>query len=429
MTTLTIPYKPRAEQKPFHKNRARIRLLRGGVGAGKTIAGAAESIRLAIENPECDGMIVAPSFPLLERVTVRTILRLLPKSLVRERRKVERYIELINGSRIYYGSADRPETLEGSNLAWAWGDEARYFSQEAWEVLLARVRAPSAARQAIILTTTPSRGWLQQQFENTTADVAQFVVPTASNHYLPEEYLATLKASYSEALFRQYVGGEWGTLEHAVFPEFSRDRHVVDLEVDLAHAVDVLFDPGYRRASLLFVQHFDRCKAHGHEKCLHVVGEWHPSNMPTARIVPTVGKLFERQAWRRGTVFTDPAANAANVTVGYSDIDVWEAAGWRTFFPTTPAERAIPNGIEQIRSLIAPMEGAPRLWFSSDLRNDQTKRGIVISLESSEYPEAKHGRAVSDTPIKDGTIDHSRDALRYGVVSLFPPAQSRFHIV
>jgi len=242
MTALVIPYKPRAEQKPFHKNTSRIRLLRGGVGAGKTIAGAAESIRLALENPACDGMIVAPSYHLLERVTIRTFLKLLPKSLIRERRKVDRYVELINGTRVYFGSADRPETLEGSNLAWAWGDEARYFSREAWEVLLARVRAPNAPRQSIILTTTPSRGWLQQQFENTDADVAQFIVPTASNHYLPPEFLATLKASYSDALFRQYVGGEWGTLEHAVFPEFSRDRHIVDLPISDA-PVDVFFDP------------------------------------------------------------------------------------------------------------------------------------------------------------------------------------------
>jgi hypothetical protein len=201
----------------------------------------------------------------------------------------------------------------------------------------------------------------------------------------------------------------------------------VDLPISEA-PVDVFFDPGYRRASVLFAQHLKRCPSHQSEGCIHIIGEWHPSNTPTERIVPTVGQLFERQGWRRGVVYSDPAANAANVTVGYSDIDVWQSAMWRTSFPTTPAERAIPNGIEQIRSLLSPVDGPPRLWLSSSLRSDLSQRGIVATLESSEYPDAKHNKPVSDQPVKDGILDHSRDALRYGIVSLFPPVQSRFHV-
>ena len=426
---LTIPYKPRPEQRPFHKSSARVRLLRGGVGAGKTIAGAAESIKLSVLNPGCDGMVIAPTYPLLHRVTLRTVLKLLPPELIVEHKKIERYIELLNGSRIYYGSADRPDTLEGSNLAWAWGDEARYWRREAWEVLLARVRAPGAPHQSIILTSTPSRGWLQQQFESSDADVEQFVVPTASNHYLPPEYLETLKASYSEALFKQYVGGEWGSLENAVFPEFSRDTHVTAFDIMAGTPVDVMFDPGYRRPAVVFSQHFERCHQHQTEGCLHLIGEWHPENTPTQRIVPTVSRLFERQAWRRGVVYSDPAAASANITVGYSDVDVWEAAGWRVEYPTDPASRAITNGIEQIRSMLAPVQGNPRLWLHESLKRDPSKRGILASLEGSEYPEPKDGKPVDDKPTKDGILDHARDALRYGVVSLFPPPASRFEIV
>lgn len=427
--TEVVPYRPRLEQKPFHKSTTRIRYLRGGVGAGKTIAGAAETIRLAVENSGFDGMVIAPSFPLLERVTLRTLLRLLPKSLIRERKKVERFVELHNGSRIYYGSADRPESLEGSNLAWAWLDEARYASKEAWEVILARVRAPNAPRQSILLTSTPTRGWLYETFESDRTDTAQFVVPTASNHYLPPEYLATLRASYSDALFRRYVEGDWGADEHACFPEFRLDRHVLEIETQEGYPVDVFFDPGYRRASVLFVQHYPRCPTHRVDGCVHVIGEWHPENTPTERIVPVVSALFERKRWRRGRVITDPAANAASVTVGYSDVDVWQGDGWRVDWPTSAAERAIPNGIDLIRSLLSPVSGSPRLWLSSTLREDGSRRGIISALEGSTYPEPKGNKPLKDIPIKDGLLDHSRDALRYGLVTLFPPVQSRIAIV
>lgn len=426
---LSIPYLPRKEQAPFHKSRARFRYLRGGVGAGKTIAGAADAIVLAVVNSGFDGMVIAPSFPLLKRVTLRTLLKLLPRKLIRDHKKVDRYVELCNGSRIYYGSSDRPESLEGSNLAWVWLDEARYTSKEAWEVIVARVRAPNAPRQSILLTSTPTRGWLYEVFESGREDTAQFVVPTASNHYLPPEYLASLQASYSAALFRQYVEGDWGSDENAVFPEFRLDRHVCEIATVEGHPVDVLFDPGYRRASVAFAQYFPRCPIHRTDGCLHVVGEWHPENTPTERIAPVVGALFERQRWRRGRVITDPAANAASVTVGYSDVDVWQSEGWQVDWPTSAAQRAIPNGIELMRSLLSPTTGNPRLWLSSTLREDPSRRGLIAALEGSTYPPPKGGKPISDVPVKDGLLDHSRDALRYGLVTLFPPVQSRIVIV
>ena len=93
-----------------------------------------------------------------------------------------------------------------------------------------------------------------------------------------------------------------GTLEHAVFPEFSRRPPCCGSQVDHGHPVRVrVFDPGYRRASLIFVQYFERCKVHGHENCLHVIGEWHPSN--------TSGQIG---SFRQSETFERPRLEARN---------------------------------------------------------------------------------------------------------------------
>ena len=86
----------------------------------------------------------------------------LAAQITTEHNKGQRFIEIVGGGRVYYGSADRAETLEGANVAVVWGDEARYWKRVAWQIVQARCRDPKARRLAILLTTTLSAlsGWL-----------------------------------------------------------------------------------------------------------------------------------------------------------------------------------------------------------------------------------------------------------------------------
>lgn len=407
---IIIPYKPLPSQRKFHEDRdSRIKLLLGGVGSGKTKAGSAEAIKKTFRNPYKDGMIVAPYYKVLHRVTLKAFLDLCPKDLIREHHKSHNYIELINGSRVYYGSADNPASLEGSNLGWAWGDELRYWKKEAYEILLARVREPCEDSQ-IFFTTTPDMGWLFDSFgpeaQQKNPTIKEFRVSSEENPYLTEDYCTTLKNNYDERLYRAYVKGEWVKLQGSVF-QFENHHIEADLEdLSLRGVVDLAVDTGFRKSAVLFVQKHDYCKRHKQKDCVHVLAEIMPDDTPTVDLVGKINEVLRRNRWRVGTIYIDPAANASSITVGYSDVDVLEKEGWEVRFTTDPDKRRILTGIRLMQNKLI----AKSLYFSPLLKHP---RGIVSAIRSSTYPE----KGQSEEPVKDGTYDHARDALRYYLIN------------
>jgi len=419
---LTIPYRPLPHQRAFHLDRTTYRLFRGGVGSGKTLAGGAESVRLAIENSGYDGLIVAPTWGILHRTTLRTFLQLLPKQLIHAQRKSERYIEMVNGSRIYYGSADRPDTLEGANLAWAWGDEGRYWSREAWQILIARVRAPGAPFRSIVVTSTPSMGWLFDEWGEHRQGYRDFVARTSDNPHLPSDYDEALRRSYSEALYNQYAGGEWGIGDAQVFSEFDLKVHVpMALAPPAGSVVDLAVDPGIRRPAVLYLQGYEtHCPVHGDntDGCIHVVGEFHPNDCPTYQLAYEIRYDMQRRGWLPGTMYIDPAGAQRNVQTGRRDVEVFEAAGFEVEYSHDPVMRSVSVGTDHIRSLLRPVSGAPRLYFDDSLASkDASPRGVVRALARAEKDEKREGNSYK----KDGELDHVLDTLRYGVTHLIPP--------
>ena len=419
----TIPYKPLPHQRRFHDDRTPYRLLRGGVGSGKTLAGAAESIRLAIANPQCDGLIVAPTWGILHRTTLRTFVQLLPKPLLARQAKSERYLQLVNGSRVYYGSADRPDTLEGANLAWAWGDEGRYWSREAWQILIARVRAPSAQHRSIVVTSTPSMNWLYDVWGEQRIGYADHNASTADNPYLPAEYDAALRRSYSEALYRQYAGGEWGIGEGQVFPEFDTAIHCCPGLTPGANAtVDLAIDLGVRRPAVVYLQGFNRdsrCPIHtDNTECVHIVGEFLPNDCPTYQLAWEIRYDLQRRGWLPGVAYIDPAGANRDIQTGRRDVEVLEGAGFRVEYSHDPVMRSVGVGTEHLRALLRPVEGSPKLYIDSHLaEKSASPRGIVRAFARAEKDEKREGR----TYRKDGELDHVLDCLRYGVNHLIAP--------
>jgi hypothetical protein len=61
-------YEPNRAQSNFHASSAVEKLLLGGVGGGKSLAGVHESVYCLSDNTESDHAIVSPTYPMLRDV-------------------------------------------------------------------------------------------------------------------------------------------------------------------------------------------------------------------------------------------------------------------------------------------------------------------------------------------------------------------------
>ena len=180
-------------QVAFWTDPTRVRGYIGGVGSGKTFAGAIEVLR---QPAGTTGVILAPTYPMLRDASQRTFFDLCPSTLIKDNNKSENRTELKNGSTILLRTADHPDRLRGPNLSWAWIDEAAFITEDAFKVVLSRLRVAPAT---LWVTTTPNgQNWLYRRWVTMGLGYALHYGKTADNPFNV--------AGFAEDLRRQYAG-------------------------------------------------------------------------------------------------------------------------------------------------------------------------------------------------------------------------------
>lgn len=221
-----------AAQVAFWRDPARVRGFVGGVGSGKTFAGAIAALTAPAGSV---GMIVAPDYPTMSRVTMRTFFELCPPQLIKEKSAGERWVRLVDGKVIFWASAHNPESLRGPNLGWWWGDEWAYVDEEAHRVLMGRLRKRPGR---CWWTTTPNgQNWLYDWAVQRDLGYSVHHAHTRDNPYNLDSFAADLEREYaSDPLYiAQELAGQWvdlsgskrfpGTLVEACFAPRERLPH------------------------------------------------------------------------------------------------------------------------------------------------------------------------------------------------------------
>src|ERR1017187_7397458 len=129
------------------------RAFTGGVGSGKSFAGAVNL--LLHSEPDCTYMVVAPTYKVLDRSTFLSFQQAAEDFGLWEKhcyKEVKREANLKNGSKYLFCSADDPQSLRGTNARAVWADEMQDAKEEAFTILLGRLRQHG------------KRGWVQATF-------------------------------------------------------------------------------------------------------------------------------------------------------------------------------------------------------------------------------------------------------------------------
>ena len=413
------------------ESQAREVALIGGYGSGKTVGGGDAAAVLALDNAGLEGMIVAPSYKMLIRVTLPAFLAACGP-LVKEYHKADSRIELWNGSIVWLGTTDSPGSLEGSTLAWAWLDEARLAEWEAYRILIGRIRDPRAVRPQLVVTSTPAAGtWLEDVFGGGRAGVETIHTSSKANKFLSKEYIDSLLSKYSAAEAAAYVDGLWMHVgEGRVFPEFDQARHVIDYQPDPELPVMGGMDFGYRWPAAVFFQQMKNDRQCGNTLVkagsVVVFGEDTPDGISTEGMGYRIAQRFPpgekpRLLW----LGVDPAgssfSSAAAEHRGLTDVQALRAAltdngldcGLR-YLRAKGAQhlRSVNTGLEQVRGRLLNAKGETRLYFARSLVSATAKRGIIRSLSNMLWRNDDLKPLRGD---KGQQLDHVADALRYGL--------------
>ena len=188
---IEIDYVPLPSQSQFHTSTARFKGFSGPIGSGKSQALCQEAIRLSYLNPGRQGLIGAPTYPMLRDATLTSFLEVLSCNRIRHELNKSELVLLMKdtGSRIFFRAVDDFERLRGTNLAWFGLDELTYTTEEAWLRLEGRLRDPRASRLCGFAVWTPKGfDWVYRRFVRNM--VAGYEVVLAKPFALPQHQLA-----------------------------------------------------------------------------------------------------------------------------------------------------------------------------------------------------------------------------------------------
>ena len=389
-TELIIDYKPFDKQKQFHDCDKRFRNFCGGVGSGKSTAGANEAIRALMLDRHGLGMVLAPTYPMLTQATIRSFFQYLPEQLIANYNKGDNVLKLKTGSEVLFRSYDDPERLRGPNLSWIWVDEAATGQGGLmWSIMIGRLRV--GLQRAWCTSTPKGKNWLWETFEQTKNDqYATIHCTSMENTYLSEDFLRSLKDTYGEdsSFYRQEVLGEYVSFEGLVYPEFTRPTHLKEpLENTEFSYVVAGVDFGYRNpwAMLVVGQRSDGS--------IHAIDEVYQKEITFDQFYNLINEKCNK--WKVSKVFCDPSRPEYIDLLRRRDI------------PAAKANNDILAGIQLMKSkFMASREGGdPMFQVSKNCMN------FVDELESYAYSDKYKERLPSEVPIKQS--DHLADCARY----------------
>lgn len=362
---------------------------------------------LAVVNQGLPGMLLAPT----ERMAVEVTGWILREIL--ENHKVpHRYLATAKkivfdwGSEILLRSADRPDRLKGSTLAWVGLDEAAQMKEEAWQVALSRVRHPKARQRQLFLTTTPEGfNWVHQRFiEDPVNDCQVFWAPTRENIFLGPDYLARLEEALPPLMAEQYLEGRFvNIVSGRVYHSFDRRVHVRPLELDLERPLILACDFNVNPMVWVIAQH--------NEGQIQVLDEIALSVADTAQAAQ---EFLARYGHHPGPVevYGDAAGRSRDTRqVGRTDYAIIKEIMPEARLKIGRANPGVKDRINAFNARLKNARGEVRMGI------DPKCRELVADLETLTYTQGSQSGLIDKS---DPRRSHASDGLGYFISRAYP---------
>jgi PBSX family phage terminase large subunit len=404
----------------------------GGVGSGKTMIGCITMIIMAVQYPG-DYLICRQFLPELKITTLKTFLEICPPELIKEYRVADGIVKLkaVNGqdSTIIFRQLEDPDKLRSLNLSGFYIDEASQVSEAAFMLLQGRLRG-KGLRKGFLTSNPNGHDWIYSWFvkqdhfnkEEAKKQYALVKAPSTENIHLPEGYVESMLASWSEDRIRREIEGSFDAFEGQIYSEFRRDVHVVPPFAIPSDWIRVMgMDHGYRNHAAAVWGAVD------YDENIYIYKEFYEREWLIEEICkghkktnkPGIIEMCKGEKITQARI--DPSVRATRGATGFSDWDVYQENLPRDF-PLMLANNDVATGIDRVKSYmkINPNTNKPRVFVFSSCTN------LLNEIAQYRYKETMHTQvgkiAEKEAPVK--VNDHLMDAFRYLIMSRPQPPEA-----
>lgn len=402
-------YDPSRKAQEFHASNARVIVLVGGLGSGKSFSVVKEIEQSALQWPGMPMAVYRKTMPALRDSTLHEFRAHSNPDLGIFKQREDKYI-YINNSFVNFRGLDDPTKAKSSNYALVVMEEAEEFTFEDFRRLNERVRAPGAWPHRIILVLNPvdEEHWIYEQFVKNAAEWSKpenggLLVLHFSTYdnlpNLPPGYIQQVTVGMDPDEINRYIHGQWGTIVRGE-PVYAKILNPgLHLRVCDKYPGQLLlrgWDFGFNHPATSFRLVDEK----GRMNIAHVMmGDkiLLPDYIP--QVTARTHQLFGNEL--RILDYGDPRGHDKSQSGGSTCFEVLQDFGI-----SAKGERGVRDyvepGIRQVRKELSTlMDGVPQL---------------TIDPSASLIRSAYFGRYVRDedgNPKKDGFYEHVCDADRY----------------
>ena len=315
-------------------------LFCGGVGSGKTFAGALWAVMMSQKYPNCRGLITANTHSQLRKATLAELFSICDTLGIK-------YKYLVNQNRLFIGKAEilcytmeNPDNLAGPTVGWWWGDEVAFYRQLAFDKGAARVRDTKGPCQIKFTTTPNGFNWLYEFFVEKPGDYKTVIYSKTLDNLdnLPDTYVKQLTEQYDKKMAQQELDGQFVNMNSGqVYYGFDRNVHVRQVELMPTDLLMVGLDFNVHPLCGVFIAR--------RGEMIYVVDELYLENSNTFQAAK---EILQRYSNRYMQIVPDETGNRRKTSSNQTDHEILRRAGLEVVPFRNPSVKDRQNNINRL---------------------------------------------------------------------------------
>lgn len=408
--TLNVP------QSQFLTLPHKFRAFVAGFGSGKTWVGGASQCKHFWEHPKAHLGYFAPTYAQIRDIYYPTLDEVAHDWGLRTEINQSNHEIHVYSGRVYRGtiicrSLEKPETIIGFKIARGLMDELDVMklpkAELAWRKAIARLRLKFDGLNGLDVTTTPEgfkfvyQQWVKAIREK--PELAKMYGMVQASTYdnelnLPDDYIASLLASYPPQLISAYLRGQFVNLASGnIYPNFDRKLNHTPERIKENEALHIGLDFNVLNMTA----------------AVSVIRDDLPltlEELTQVRDTPTMARMLKERYKDKGhpvVVYPDASgANTSSKNASESDLTILRQAGLT--INVNAANPAVKDRINAVDAMTLNAEGVRRWKVNTD-------QCPVLTEAQEQQAWGPNGE-----PDKTTGHDHPNDAVGYFLVKRWP---------